>query len=98
MAWAECVPRGTTILSANKNLTTMENERNRFPAILVLLLLAILIGIVVMIHKNTSKEEASKQEVYADSVKVWEGNTPKALSYIHIPLKNAPKAKTYKTV
>ncbi len=46
----------------------MENERNRFPAILVLLLLAILIGIVVMIHKNTSKEEASKQEVYADSV------------------------------
>jgi hypothetical protein len=34
-------------------------------------------------------------EVYADSVKVWEGNTPKALSYIHIPLKNAPKAKTY---
>ena len=34
-------------------------------------------------------------EVYADSVKVWEGNTPKALSYIHIPLKNAPKAKKY---
>lgn len=34
-------------------------------------------------------------KVYADSVKVWEGNTPKALSYIHIPLKNAPKAKTY---
>lgn len=33
--------------------------------------------------------------VYADDVKVWEGWTPKSLSYIHIPLKNAPKARTY---
>ncbi len=28
--------------------------------------------------------------VYAGDTKVWEGWTPKALSYIHIPLKNAP--------
>lgn len=33
--------------------------------------------------------------VYADNVKIWEGWTPKALSYIHIPLANAPKARTY---
>lgn len=33
--------------------------------------------------------------IYADSVKVWEGWTPKSLSYIHIPLKNAPRARTY---
>ena len=33
--------------------------------------------------------------VYAGDVKVWEGWTPKALSFIHIPLKNAPKARTY---
>ena len=33
--------------------------------------------------------------VYADSVKVWEGWTPKALSFIHIPLHNAPKAQKY---
>jgi len=33
--------------------------------------------------------------VYAGDVKVWEGWTPKSLSYIHIPLKNAPKAATY---
>lgn len=33
--------------------------------------------------------------IYADSVKVWEGWTPKALSFIHIPLKNAPKARHY---
>lgn len=46
----------------------MENERNGFPAILVLILLAILIGIIAMIHKNTSKTEASQQVVYADSV------------------------------
>lgn len=46
----------------------MENERNGFPAILVLILLAILIGIIAMIHKNTSKAEASQQVVYADSV------------------------------
>ncbi len=33
--------------------------------------------------------------VYADGVKVWEGWTPKSLSYIHIPLKNAPAARHY---
>ena len=33
--------------------------------------------------------------VYADSVKVWEGWTPKSLSYVHIPLKNAPAAQNY---
>lgn len=33
--------------------------------------------------------------IYADDVKVWEGWTPKALSFIHIPLKNAPKARRY---
>lgn len=33
--------------------------------------------------------------VYAGDVKVWEGWTPKALSYVHIPLKNAPKASRY---
>lgn len=33
--------------------------------------------------------------VYAGDVKVWEGWTPKSLSYIHIPLKNAPKSRTY---
>ncbi|WP_253945848.1 glycoside hydrolase family 2 protein [Xylanibacter rodentium] len=33
--------------------------------------------------------------VYAGNVKVWEGWTPKSLSYIHIPLKNAPKSRTY---
>lgn len=33
--------------------------------------------------------------VYADSVKVWEGWTPKSLSFIHIPLKDAPRARTY---
>ena len=27
--------------------------------------------------------------------KVWEGWTPKSLSYIHIPLKNAPKTRRY---
>ncbi len=34
-------------------------------------------------------------EVYAGDVKVWEGWTPKSLSFIHIPLKNAPKSRTY---
>ncbi len=33
--------------------------------------------------------------VYAGDVKVWEGWTPKSLSFIHIPLKDAPAAKTY---
>ena len=33
--------------------------------------------------------------VYAGDVKVWEGWTPKSLSYIHIPLKNAPKSRVY---
>lgn len=33
--------------------------------------------------------------VYAGDVKVWEGWTPKALSYIHIPLKDVPAAATY---
>lgn len=33
--------------------------------------------------------------VFADGVKVWEGWTPKSLSYIHIPLKDAPEARTY---
>ncbi len=33
--------------------------------------------------------------VYAGDIKVWEGWTPKSLSYVHIPLKNAPKAATY---
>lgn len=33
--------------------------------------------------------------VYADNIKVWEGWTPKALSYIHLPLQNAPKARQY---
>lgn len=32
--------------------------------------------------------------VYADSTKVWEGWTPKSLSYIHIPLPNCPEATT----
>ncbi len=33
--------------------------------------------------------------VYADSVKVWEGWTPKSLSFVHIPLHNAPRTRTY---
>ena len=33
--------------------------------------------------------------VYADSIKVWEGWTPKSLSFIHLPLKDAPEAQTY---
>lgn len=33
--------------------------------------------------------------VYAGDVKVWEGWTPKSLSFVHIPLKNAPKSRTY---
>lgn len=33
--------------------------------------------------------------IYAGDVKVWEGWTPKSLSFIHIPLKNAPKTNTY---
>ena len=33
--------------------------------------------------------------VYAGDTKVWEGWTPKSLSYIHIPLKNAPSARQY---
>ncbi|MBR6979278.1 MAG: DUF4982 domain-containing protein [Prevotella sp.] len=33
--------------------------------------------------------------VYADSVKVWEGWTPKSLSFVHIPLKEAPPARNY---
>ena len=33
--------------------------------------------------------------IYADDVKVWEGWTPKSLSFIHIPLKNAPEAETF---
>ena len=33
--------------------------------------------------------------IYADDIKVWEGWTPKALSFIHIPLHNAPKARKY---
>ena len=33
--------------------------------------------------------------IYADSVKVWEGWTPKTLSFVHIPLKDAPAARTY---
>ncbi len=33
--------------------------------------------------------------VYAGDVKVWEGWTQKSLSFIHIPLKNAPKSRTY---
>lgn len=32
--------------------------------------------------------------VYADTVKIWEGWTPKSLSYIHIPLKGCPKTST----
>ncbi len=33
--------------------------------------------------------------VYAGDVKVWEGWTPKSLSYIHIPLKDAPVSNVY---
>lgn len=33
--------------------------------------------------------------IYADTVKVWEGWTPKTLGFVHIPLRNAPHAKTY---
>lgn len=33
--------------------------------------------------------------VYADGVKVWEGWTPKSLSYVHLPLENAPAASEY---
>lgn len=33
--------------------------------------------------------------VYAGDVKVWEGWTPKSLSFIHIPLKDAPRSATY---
>lgn len=33
--------------------------------------------------------------VYADGKKVWEGWTPKSLSYVHLPLKNAPAAREY---
>jgi len=33
--------------------------------------------------------------VYADDTKVWEGWTPKSLSYVHIPLKDAPAAQHY---
>ena len=33
--------------------------------------------------------------VFAGDVKVWEGWTPKSLSYIHIPLTNAPRARQY---
>lgn len=33
--------------------------------------------------------------IYADGVKVWEGWTPKSLSYIHIPLTGAPAASEY---
>ncbi len=33
--------------------------------------------------------------VYAGDSLVWQGWTPKALSYIHIPLSDAPKASTY---
>ena len=33
--------------------------------------------------------------VYADGVKVWEGWTPKSLSYVHLPLKNAPASSEY---
>ena len=29
--------------------------------------------------------------IYAGDVKVWEGWTPKSLSYVHLPLKNCPK-------
>lgn len=33
--------------------------------------------------------------VYAGDVKVWEGWTPKSLGFVHIPLKDAPKASQY---
>lgn len=33
--------------------------------------------------------------VYAGETKVWEGWTPKALSYIHIPIEDAPPSRTY---
>lgn len=33
--------------------------------------------------------------VYAGETKVWEGWTPKALSYIHIPMKGASPSRTY---
>lgn len=33
--------------------------------------------------------------IYADGVKVWEGWTPKSLSYVHIPLTGAPAASEY---
>lgn len=33
--------------------------------------------------------------VYADSVEVWRGWTPKGLGFIHIPLNSAPSARTY---
>ena len=33
--------------------------------------------------------------VYADGKLVWEGWTPKALSFVHLQLKNAPAAKEY---
>lgn len=33
--------------------------------------------------------------VYAGDVKVWEGWTPKALSYIHIPITGAPETDVY---
>ncbi len=33
--------------------------------------------------------------VYAGDSLVWKGWTPKALSYVHIPLKDAPKANTF---
>ena len=28
-------------------------------------------------------------------VEVWRGNTPKALGFVHLPLKNAPEASRY---
>lgn len=33
--------------------------------------------------------------IYAESVKVWEGWTPKSLGYIHIPLNNCPVASQF---
>lgn len=34
-------------------------------------------------------------EVYAGDSLVWKGNTPKSLSFIHIPLTNAPASDRY---
>jgi len=45
----------------------------------------------IVIYAHTSPVEGGQEQ----AVEVWRGWTPKSLSFIHIPLKNAPKARTY---